>query len=459
MPGPQPVPENLCELRNIVADISHAANRSPFVQAQTKKKLSGRLGQLDAECSQIVTLTRLAHRAASESANVLLSRIRFFEALDDRIRQILALRERFVDSRKTFREKPTRLLAGSIRDGKLCIILCPCQGSRLSTARGHAHEGMFSDLKPLFDQIDEYYKEVNVSLLAEERRLKAIRRSLRVTPDDRLRWEHIRDACREASRLLAAEDNHTQPQPHPHHSSSFVPSDRPPPPPVPHTGTPQQQPNNNNNNNNNNKAASNMRALTQTVAAARDRLRQTHANIAPLTHHPQTDLLRLMSEYENGEKTCRQRISEVLEFSERFIHSFAEVPALDDFRDHLLPAAAASSSYVLREVATDVRNTSKSSAGHVCRLVLTRVSALPPLVPAVQSSLPRPADHFVRFERCLPMADRSTQNLYQSLHGLVLPLERPEDPKQGVLRPLTRVQLREEQQIWRGLEEQWANQL
>ena len=46
------------------------------------------------------------------------SRIRFFEALDDRIHQISALRERFVDSRKTFREKPTKLLAGSIRDGK-----------------------------------------------------------------------------------------------------------------------------------------------------------------------------------------------------------------------------------------------------------------------------------------------------------------------------------------------------
>ncbi|KAH9058079.1 hypothetical protein EDB87DRAFT_1685725 [Lactarius vividus] len=413
LPGPQPVPENLCELRNIVADISHAANRSPFVQTQTKKKLSDLRGRLDAECSQIVTLTRLAYRAASESANVLLSRIRFFEALDERIRQISALRERFVDSRRTFREKPTKLLAGSIRD-----------------AKGHAHEGMFSDLEPLFDQIDDYYKEVNVSLLAEERRLKAIRRSLRVTPDDRLRWEHIRDACREASRLLAVEESDTI-QTHPH-SSSFAPSDRPPPPSVPHTGTPQPQPPPNNN-----KAASNMRALAQTVAAARDRLRQTHANIAPLTHHPQTDLLRLMSEYENGERTCRQRIGEVLEFSERFIHSFAEVPALDDFRDLLLPAAAASSSHVLREVAADVRNT----------------------MPAVQGSLPRPADHFVRFERCLPMADKSTQNLYQSLHGLVLPLERPEDPKQGVLRPLTRVQLREEQQIWRGLEEQWANQL
>lgn len=409
-PGPQPVPQNLGELQSIVAGILHGANTSNCIHAQTKQILSGSLGQLEAECTRVVTLTNLAQRAASESAHVLLSRIRFFEALDDRINQISALRERFVDSRKTFREKPTKLLAGSIRD-----------------ARGHAHEGMFSDLKPLFDQIDGYYKEVNVSLLAEERHLKVIRRSLRVTPDDRLRWEHIRDACREASRLLATEDDYVQSQPHPHHSSSFAPSNQPPPPqPTPSPTDIIST----------NKAASNMRALARTVADARNRLRQTHENIAPLTHHPQSDLLRLMSEYENGEKTCRQRIGEVLEFSERFIHSFAEVPALDDFRDHLLPAAEASSSRVLREVAADVRSTKRD----------------------VLKYLPRLAENYVRFEQYLPIAERSTQHLYQLLHGLVLPLERPEDPQQGVLRPMTRVQLREEQQTWRGIEEQWANQ-
>ncbi|KAI9435050.1 hypothetical protein H4582DRAFT_700219 [Lactarius indigo] len=126
----------------------------------------------------------------------------------------------------------------------------PSAKSRRSSSQGVSgtrkatqHEGMFSDLEPLFDQIDEYYREVNVSLLAEERRLKAVRRSLRVTPDDRLRWEHIRDACREASRLLAVEDSHsTQAHPHPYHSSSFAPSDRPPPPSAPHTGAPQPQP-------------------------------------------------------------------------------------------------------------------------------------------------------------------------------------------------------------------------
>ena len=117
-PGPQPVPQNLYELQSILAEIFHASDTSSSVQTQTKLTLSDCLGRLDAECSQIVTLTQLAQRAASESANVLLSRIRFFEALDDRIHQISALRERFVASRKTFREKPTKLLAGSIRDGK-----------------------------------------------------------------------------------------------------------------------------------------------------------------------------------------------------------------------------------------------------------------------------------------------------------------------------------------------------
>jgi hypothetical protein len=115
---PQPVPEDLCELRDIVADITYAANRSPFVQTATKQRLSNLLGQLDAECSRVVHLTGLAQSAAGGSANVLLSRIRFFDALDERIRQISALRRRFVDSRDDFREKPAKALVGSIRDGK-----------------------------------------------------------------------------------------------------------------------------------------------------------------------------------------------------------------------------------------------------------------------------------------------------------------------------------------------------
>jgi hypothetical protein len=64
---------------------------------------------------------------------------------------------------------------------------------------------MLSGLKPLFEKIDKHYKEVNVSLFVEEERLKKIRSSFRVTPDDRRRWEHIRDACIEASNLLTTE--------------------------------------------------------------------------------------------------------------------------------------------------------------------------------------------------------------------------------------------------------------
>jgi hypothetical protein len=64
---------------------------------------------------------------------------------------------------------------------------------------------MYSDLKLLFDQIDRRYEDVNLSLREEEHRLKAIRKTLRVTPDDKLRWEHISHACQEASRLLVAE--------------------------------------------------------------------------------------------------------------------------------------------------------------------------------------------------------------------------------------------------------------
>lgn len=64
---------------------------------------------------------------------------------------------------------------------------------------------MLSDLKPLFDEIDKNYKEVDASLYVEEGRLKKIRSSLRVTPDDKHRWELIRNACMHASSQLTAE--------------------------------------------------------------------------------------------------------------------------------------------------------------------------------------------------------------------------------------------------------------
>ena len=62
---------------------------------------------------------------------------------------------------------------------------------------------MFSGLKPLFETIELYYNEINVSLRVEEEGLRKISSSLRVTPGDRLRWENIRDACGEASTLLS----------------------------------------------------------------------------------------------------------------------------------------------------------------------------------------------------------------------------------------------------------------
>ena len=88
------------------------------MSADIKRKLNVCTCQLEAECSQLGTLKRLAQRAANESANVLLSRIRFFEALDDRIRGLSQIRERFLDSRRYFREKPAKLLAWNIRDGE-----------------------------------------------------------------------------------------------------------------------------------------------------------------------------------------------------------------------------------------------------------------------------------------------------------------------------------------------------
>jgi hypothetical protein len=86
------------------------------------------------------------------------------------------------------------------------------------TAKGHAHNGMYSDLKRPFDQICEYYKEVTVSLLTAERRLKTIRETMVVTPDDKLLWELIRDACKDPYRLLAAEVKYM------HHMPQHIPS-------------------------------------------------------------------------------------------------------------------------------------------------------------------------------------------------------------------------------------------
>lgn len=108
----------MCELRRIVADITRAVDQSPYVSAQTKATLRECTRQLEAECATLKHMTQLAHRAANDASNVLRSRIRFFEALDDRILELSRLRERFSDSRRAFRGQPTELLTGEIRSCK-----------------------------------------------------------------------------------------------------------------------------------------------------------------------------------------------------------------------------------------------------------------------------------------------------------------------------------------------------
>ncbi|KAI9508974.1 hypothetical protein F5148DRAFT_1191191 [Russula earlei] len=262
---------------------------------------------------------------------------------------------------------------------------------------------MLSELRPLFNTIDKYYNEVNVSLRMEEECLKKIRRSLRVTPDDKRRWEYIHDACKEASALLTSETL----------------------PPTPHS--PQLI---------NNKAAHNIKTLAQVVSDARKRLLQAHQDIAELTQHPQFGLLRLRSEYTRSENTCRQRINDVLQFSEQFLRSFVQVPPLDDFRDHLLPSAAASSTQILEDVGRKVQSSKY----------------------AVLAVLPQLNDDFARFDHCLPIANASMQHTYCALHRLVQPLEQPDDPHQGVFRTMKPTQLREEQRTYADLGRQWGAQ-
>lgn len=74
----------------------------------------------------------------------------------------------------------------------------------------------------------------------------------------------------------------------------------------------------------------------------------------------------------------------------------------------------------------------------------------------VQRALPQLRGHFDRFSRNWLNADTSMQRMYSTLQGLVQPLDQPDDPHQGVLRTMKSKQLQEEQRIWSGLEEQWA---
>ena len=101
-----------------MADISHAVDQSPYISAQIKASIRDCTRKLEAECATLRHLTQLAHRAATDASNVLRWRIRFFDALDERILELSQLRARFVDSRRAFHDQPANLLAGETRNGK-----------------------------------------------------------------------------------------------------------------------------------------------------------------------------------------------------------------------------------------------------------------------------------------------------------------------------------------------------
>jgi hypothetical protein len=61
---------------------------------------------------------------------------------------------------------------------------------------------------------------------------------------------------------------------------------------------------------------------------------------------------------------CQKKIDEVLEFSEDIVSSFVEVPAPDNFRNYLFPAAAASSHQTLKNVDEELRSISESGWLH-----------------------------------------------------------------------------------------------
>jgi hypothetical protein len=115
---PVPDSENVRKLAGIVAEISSAADKSTYVSVQIKASLRECSRKLEAECAMLSDITQLAHRAAHDASNVLLQRIRFFDALDDRILELSRLCARFVDSRRAFHEQPNKLLLSEIRNGK-----------------------------------------------------------------------------------------------------------------------------------------------------------------------------------------------------------------------------------------------------------------------------------------------------------------------------------------------------
>ena len=73
-------------------------------------------------------------------------------------------------------------------------------------------------------------------------------------------------------------------------------------------------------------------------------------------------------------------------------------------------------------------------------------------------ALPQLKGHFSSFERCLPIADTSMQRLYTTLPRLVLPLQQPDDRRQGVFRSMKPKELKAAYDEWREIERKWAAQ-
>ena len=110
-----------------MADITHAVDQSPYVSAEIKATLRECTRQLEAEYATLKHMTQLAHHAANDASNVFRSRIRFFEALDDRTLELSRLRERFGDSRRAFLGNPTELLTGEIQNCKQKLFEYPAR--------------------------------------------------------------------------------------------------------------------------------------------------------------------------------------------------------------------------------------------------------------------------------------------------------------------------------------------
>lgn len=116
--SPPPIPDNLCELKQIVSEIFYATENSQYVTPQVKDALRDCMHNLEAECNELTKLTHLGHRAAEYSKKALYLRMQFFNVLERRIEELSQLRSNFAESRDAFKAQPTRLLLEGIHGSK-----------------------------------------------------------------------------------------------------------------------------------------------------------------------------------------------------------------------------------------------------------------------------------------------------------------------------------------------------